>query len=790
MSTHRFLLAAVVAVLVVASSSVRAQTAQQTQRLQLLWSSGLGIYGTPVNDALVRDLNLGRPKGILVLAVSQRGPADRANIKAGDLLVAFSPEMWSDQDKDGTIQLVRGGKDQVVSLRSGKIAALDAPLLRPVGASRAPASLVVDTNGAGDFRTLTAAMLRAKPGDTIFLKPGGYRDEVLLPQNVKIRATDKLLARVEAEYPWRFHGPGSIEISGAAFSGGGLVIDGADGAVLTDCAIESTGKGTGILVRQSKGVTVARCSFAGGAETDGIIAAASQIQVTDSFFSGHGGNALNLNRGSQGMVSKNLFEGNANGIDAQDSTLTATANIFTGLWSPEKKDAKAEFGIRALRSTATLSKNTLRRHRFGIIVKDAPVSAKIGDSTVTQGQWGVYVEASPAVLIGNLVMQNEGDGIHVVNDEKNPRASPPEVTLSRNTISGNDGDGISIAAFSRVTVSENLIEANGVGIRLDQSAAIIEKNTVVLQRRSGVRVQANSNVGMHNNIIAFNSFGVEFDVTATKDFKYNDIYGNLASREFPLVDGNYSRIDRYITRDGKKVPLDVYPSYDLKSETDVSVDPGFVKLGSDYNLAANSALVGTSGKGESFIGAYAPTAAGLNPPIQRNDTSNASYRPPSSTTSASTLAYSVYDSHDVDGGDLSTLRKTDLGSCIAACKAEPQCQAYSFDKWNRYCFLKSGIDALRLDPRSITGIRQDLPTPSAASDPINMERYRGKVFPGDGYKTIAHTQFETCQSTCNQEQACVAFTFEKKNQLCHLFDTTGEYFANSQTDSGIKRQAP
>jgi hypothetical protein len=153
-------------------------------------------------------------------------------------------------------------------------------------------------------------------------------------------------------------------------------------------------------------------------------------------------------------------------------------------------------------------------------------------------------------------------------------------------------------------------------------------------------------------------------------------------------------------------------------------------------------------------------------------------------------SFHVSDNYDLDGADLRTVKNTDRDKCISACKDEPRCQAFSFDKWNRYCFLKSTISARRLDPRSISGLRENAPAPPTAGESEQMERYRGKLFPGTGYKTLSRTSFETCEATCKQDHSCVAYTVEKAQQLCRLFNTTGEYFPNIQADSGIKRQPP
>ena len=199
-------------------------------------------------------------------------------------------------------------------------------------------------------------------------------------------------------------------------------------------------------------------------------------------------------------------------------------------------------------------------------------------------------------------------------------------------------------------------------------------------------------------------------------------------------------------------------------------------------LAQAGSIGGTVGKDEKTIsgGAEAP----------QSDASPSAATPPAPSNNTSGPRFRTSDNQDLDGADLLTVKNVDLDGCTSACSDDQRCQAFSFDKWNRYCFLKSTIAALRLDPRSITGIRRELPTPMTATNSIQMERYRNKSFPGSGYKFVSLARFEACETTCQQEQACIAFTFQKAEQICRLFNSTGEYFGNTQTDSGIKRQPP
>ena len=71
-----------------------------------------------------------------------------------------------------------------------------------------------------------------------------------------------------------------------------------------------------------------------------------------------------------------------------------------------------------------------------------------------------------------------------------------------------------------------------------------------------------------------------------------------------MIDGNFLRKDRLVTRSGEKIHIRVCPAYDLKSNTDISVDPRFVELGSDYRLRLDSPLAKKRGKDNTFVGAF------------------------------------------------------------------------------------------------------------------------------------------------------------------------------------------
>jgi hypothetical protein len=152
--------------------------------------------------------------------------------------------------------------------------------------------------------------------------------------------------------------------------------------------------------------------------------------------------------------------------------------------------------------------------------------------------------------------------------------------------------------------------------------------------------------------------------------------------------------------------------------------------------------------------------------------------------------FKLYQSYDVTGGDLMQLRDVgDAMSCEAACGKDARCLAFTFDKWNKVCFTKSKLSALRLEPRSVSGIRTDLEQPSAAATPTKIVYYRNKAFPAatDQNATTVKS-FELCEKRCRDDSHCVAFTFEKNTKHCRTLERAEKYTVDEQADSGTKRQ--
>jgi len=603
----------ILALALLPAAGIAQQKQQQAQPEPPRWffSSGLGLYVMSVNDALAKDLALDRASGGLVVAVVRGGAADAAGIRPGELVTGWTPEqVWSEDGKTGTVRVLRNKREQTIAVTSRKMSdEATIAVIRAAPPARAPRKLTVDPAGKGDYRTVSGAMMRAVAGDEIVLAPGRYTEAALLAPGVTLRGAERSLVRVEAKASWYLVGPGDITLSQISFATSGVAFAGADKVVVTDCAFAVAEKRVAIHASAVKSLTVAKSTVSGAADSFGVSAYGSTVTVSESVFSNHGEAAIRLLGNSRGELNGNLLTGNWSGVLVASSTVNATGNILTGRYDPDAKTDRNAYGFWLTRSGGTLTRNVIRRHEYGYYVSAAPAPVKIAETTATQGRWGIVLIGSAAEVTDSLLMQNLRDGLYVANPEKDPPAGPLAVSLTRSTVSGNGNRGVNVRKFKSVALRENLIEANGTGLAIEESTATVENNTVVLQRNTGIYVVGGSDVEVFNNIVAFNSYGLLLDVAASRKTGFNNVYGNLASKSFPLRDGNYTRLDRYTTRAGEKVRLDITPAYDLKAATDISLDPDFVKPGTDYSLKPDSPIARTAGRNARYLGAYEPGPA-------------------------------------------------------------------------------------------------------------------------------------------------------------------------------------
>lgn len=148
----------------------------------------------------------------------------------------------------------------------------------------------------------------------------------------------------------------------------------------------------------------------------------------------------------------------------------------------------------------------------------------------------------------------------------------------------------------------------------------------------------------------------------------------------------------------------------------------------------------------------------------------------------------IYDNYDLTGPDNGTLQGVDMQACMAACQPPNKCQAFSYDKWKRQCFLKQTLGSFRFEPRSTSGIAANAIPPPNSDEPIVMECSKEQILAHSGVKSLASASFAECEKSCEDANECVAFMFAQPQRECKIFGNVDEVLADPTVVSGVKRQ--
>jgi hypothetical protein len=176
--------------------------------------------------------------------------------------------------------------------------------------------------------------------------------------------------------------------------------------------------------------------------------------------------------------------------------------------------------------------------------------------------------------------------------------------------------------------------------------------------------------------------------------------------------------------------------------------------------------------------------------ITKSSPQSTNTTPVSPPVAASRGSFNTYNNFDMKTGDLRTLKKVELSACITSCESDTSCQAYSFDKWNQWCFLKSRVSTLILEPSAITGVRKSVEAPSQSDSGVRMDRRAAKSLEGTSSRSAAAKSQEFCEQTCERDAKCLGFTFSTRNQTCRLFDDISSFSSDKGSVSGVKTQYP
>lgn len=151
--------------------------------------------------------------------------------------------------------------------------------------------------------------------------------------------------------------------------------------------------------------------------------------------------------------------------------------------------------------------------------------------------------------------------------------------------------------------------------------------------------------------------------------------------------------------------------------------------------------------------------------------------------------FQKFNNTDIAGKVISSMKGGSLDACLAGCGSDDQCLAYTYDRWNRWCFMKSAATGRSVSAKAVSGVRTSLKTPPSASARVEIRRYRGKAFPGRGYRSAATGSSQACEAICGSDAQCTAYTYREKGGKCELYKSADEYQSDSAALSGAKFQA-
>jgi hypothetical protein len=141
-----------------------------------------------------------------------------------------------------------------------------------------------------------------------------------------------------------------------------------------------------------------------------------------------------------------------------------------------------------------------------------------------------------------------------------------------------------------------------------------------------------------------------------------------------------------------------------------------------------------------------------------------------------------YINFDLQGNDLETIRDSTFDSCQSACRANAQCQAFTFDRWNNWCFLKDQTGTLLLQPRAVTAIRHYLAHPVLSEGDANhVERYTNIDSPGWDLPWVRNVEtLGDCENICVQDSSCAGYTYNVGKATCIQKTYMGKLVSTSE----------
>lgn len=154
----------------------------------------------------------------------------------------------------------------------------------------------------------------------------------------------------------------------------------------------------------------------------------------------------------------------------------------------------------------------------------------------------------------------------------------------------------------------------------------------------------------------------------------------------------------------------------------------------------------------------------------------------------------IHENLAFSGSDIDAIQSIEIQKCLALCMDNPRCKAFTYDRWNKWCFLKGRVSSLSVSAKATSGVTSQHEAVSHSKSEVSFKQYIGKFFPGDGFRTIASSSTKDCAQVCMSDSRCIAYTFlikphsHQRGKECVMFEKAGEYYSKENANSGAKFQ--
>jgi len=313
---------------------------------------------------------------------------------------------------------------------------------------------IVDDDGFANYRSISAAVAKASSGDTVYVKPGTYAEEVLLNKSLKIMP-------LTGE-------SGPIILKGDGKETGIKIV--ADGCSVEGLAVTNFTK-AGIEV-ESSGNTIKNNRFENDNPAVLVKGAAKNAISKNTMKDCTGGVAL-LQRSEDNSVSGNVIEGGVVAIMQRDG---GRSNISGNI-------ASSSSGIWVWNSSRVeMAGNTFRGDLFGIWVFNSSNCISV-DNILTGGNRGIYLTNCTSVEVSNNSIRDAEFGIRIENSSRSSlqRCTIDNATVAialgtsndngirQNTILNNKDTVLELIYSHRNEIEKNNLSGGELGIIISES---------------------------------------------------------------------------------------------------------------------------------------------------------------------------------------------------------------------------------------------------------------------------------------------------------------------------------